>query len=148
MISLRTILSVLVVYVTLTHEVRASTLPGRRNGAHLKPQKRQSQNQFNPSPDSGFDDPTVQIADPAFGTAIQAGYQGPMASDEDPGLVGPVNLLRNGQVHFGVTPNFTTPLYFGVSAKNSSYWYIVTDSSDEGESLHVAFRALLTGSHR
>jgi hypothetical protein len=38
------------------------------------------QNQFNPSPDSGFDDPEIQIAAPAFGSAIQAGYQGPMAS--------------------------------------------------------------------
>jgi hypothetical protein len=90
-------------------------------------------NQFNPNPSSGFDDPTVQITDPAFGTAIQAGYQGPMASYEDHGLVGPVDLLRNGQVNFGVTPTFTTPLYFGTSENSSSYWYIVTDSSDEGE---------------
>jgi hypothetical protein len=133
MIALETLLTLLALCAKFSHSAQAITLPGRRNGALLKHQKRQMPNQFNPSPDSGFDDPTIQIADPAFGTAIKAGYQGPMASYEDHGLVGPVDLLRNGQVNFGVTPNFTTPLYFGDSSNKSSYWYIVTDSSDEGE---------------
>lgn len=137
MIVLETVIIFLALYANLHQGAQASTVPFRRNGGHLKPHKRQMPNQFNPSPSSGFDDPTVQIVDPAFGTAIQAGYQGPMASYEDHGLVGPVDLLRNGQVNFGVTPNFTTPLYFGVSANKSSYWYIVTDSSDEGETKHV-----------
>ena len=89
-------------------------------------------NEFNPSPNSGFDDPTIQIADPSFATAIQAGYQGPMASGIDRQLVGPVDLLRNGHVNYGVNPNFTMPLYYGVSAANTRYWWIVTDTSDEG----------------
>jgi hypothetical protein len=109
----------------------ARSLPVRRSNRLIP--KRQMPNQFNPSPSSGLDDPTVQIADPSFATAIQAGYQGPMASYEDHALVGPVDLLRNGQVNFGVVPNFTTPLYAGVSANQSNYWFIVTDSSDEGK---------------
>jgi len=96
-------------------------------------QRRQSfPNEFNPAPNSGFDDPTVQIADPSFATAIKAGYQGPMASEIDRELVGPVDLLRNGHVNYGVNPNFTLPLYYGVSAANTGYWWIVTDTSDEG----------------
>ncbi|KAI9880841.1 MAG: hypothetical protein M1830_010436 [Pleopsidium flavum] len=89
-------------------------------------------NQFNANPASGFDDPTIQIADPSFGNAIKAGYQGPMASYEDHALVGPVDLLRNGHVNYGVSPNFTLPLYYGMSASNKSYWWIVTDTSDQG----------------
>jgi hypothetical protein len=93
---------------------------------------RQQSNTFNPDPASGLDDPTIQIADPSFATAIKAGYQGPMASYEDHALVGPVDLLRSGMVNFGVTPNFTLPLYSGKSANGTQYWWIVTDSSDEG----------------
>ena len=89
-------------------------------------------NEFIPAPDSGLDDPTIQIADPSFATAIRAGYQGPMASYEQHELVGPVDLLRNGHVSYGVNPNFTLPLYYGTSAANTSYWWIVTDTSDEG----------------
>jgi hypothetical protein len=114
--------------LSLTSEARS--IPGRRNGLFSK---RQLPGEFNPNPSSGFDDPTIDIADPAFATAIQAGYQGPMASYENHPLVGPVDLLRNGNVNFGVVPNFTTPLYAGVSLNKSNYWYIVTDSSDEGK---------------
>ncbi|OQV09875.1 hypothetical protein CLAIMM_13953 [Cladophialophora immunda] len=88
--------------------------------------------EFNPDPQSGFDDPTIDIADPSFATAIQAGYQGPFASYEQHELVGPVDLLRNGHVNYGVNPNFTLPLYKGTSAANTTYWWIVTDTSDEG----------------
>ena len=88
--------------------------------------------EFNPDPQSGYDDPTIDIADPSFATAIQAGYQGPFASYDKHELVGPVDLLRNGHVNYGVNPNFTLPLYQGTSAANTTYWWIVTDSSDEG----------------
>ena len=95
-------------------------------------QRQSFPNEFNPSPDSGLDDPTIQIADPSFATAIKAGYQGPMASGIDRKLVGPVDLLRNGHVNYGVNPNFTMPLYYGLSAGGAAYWWIVTDTSDEG----------------
>ena len=88
--------------------------------------------EFNPDPQSGFDDPTIDIADPSFATAIQAGYQGPFASYEQHELVGPVDLLRNGHVNYGPNPSFTLPLYEGLSAANTKYWWIVTDTSDEG----------------
>jgi hypothetical protein len=134
-----------ILYITLgllaiAAPLEARSLPRRRDSMgkwnRLIP-KRQSTppNQFNPAPNSGFDDPTVQIADPSFATAIKAGYQGPMASYEDHALVGPVDLMRNGMVNYGVVPNFTTPLYAGVSEGDENYWWIVTDSSDEGEPL-------------
>jgi hypothetical protein len=96
--------------------------------------KRQFPNEFNPSPSSGFDDPTLQVADPAFGTHIQAGYQGPMASDIDLELVGPVNLVRSGTLNDAVNTTYTFPLYSGQSTRNKTYWFIVTDTSDEGNS--------------
>jgi hypothetical protein len=68
-------------------------------------------NTFNPDPAAGFGDPTINIADPSFGTAIAAGYQGPMASYTDHALVGPVDLLRSGTVNYGINTNFTLPLY-------------------------------------
>ncbi|KAI1621946.1 hypothetical protein EDD37DRAFT_611444 [Exophiala viscosa] len=88
--------------------------------------------EFDSDPSSGFDDPTIDIADPSFATAVQAGYQGPFASYEKHELIGPVDLLRNGHVNYGVNPNFTMPLYKGLSAANTTYWWIVTDTSDEG----------------
>ncbi|OCT52690.1 hypothetical protein CLCR_10077 [Cladophialophora carrionii] len=88
--------------------------------------------EFQPDPDSGYDDPTIDIADPSFATAIAAGYQGPFASYEEHELVGPVDLLRNGHVNFGVKSNFTMPLYQGTSAANTTYWWVIIDSSDEG----------------
>jgi hypothetical protein len=104
-------------------------------------QRRAPPNQFNPDPASGLDDPTIQIADPSFATAIKEGYQGPMASYDNHALVGPVDLLRNGMVNFGVTPNFTMPLYSGKSANNTQYWWIVTDSSDEGKNRPFRLRS-------
>ncbi|KAL7904853.1 hypothetical protein GGI35DRAFT_484069 [Trichoderma velutinum] len=88
--------------------------------------------QFQPNPLSGFDDPTINIADPSFATAIQEGYQGPMASGVDKALVGPVPLLRSGVIHFGLTNNYTLPLYNAKSVKGETYWYVLTDTSDEG----------------
>src|SRR5205814_3192862 len=93
---------------------RALTMPSRQ-------MHRRQSNRFSPSPSSGFDDPTIQIADPSFGTAIQAGYQGPMAADVNPALVGSVNLLRSGSLNFGTKPNYTLPLYYGNSSGNESY---------------------------
>jgi hypothetical protein len=55
-----------------------------------------------------------------------------MASYTDHVLVGPVDLLRSGTVNYGIKPNFTLPLYHGVSEGKQSYWWIVTDSSDQG----------------
>ena len=66
-----------------------------------------------------------------------------MASYDDHALVGPVDLLRSGNVNYGVLSNYTLPLYKGLSAANQSYWWIVTDTSDRGnaEQLGVNFAA-------
>jgi hypothetical protein len=111
--------------VALARLASSSTLPKAQN-------QRRQMNTFNPDPAAGFDDPTVNIADPSFGTAIAAGYQGPMASYTNHALVGPVDLLRSGHVNYGVKPNYTLPLYYGKSASNQSYWWITTDTSDQG----------------
>ncbi|KAI9792082.1 MAG: hypothetical protein M1816_003064 [Peltula sp. TS41687] len=100
--------------------------------ANIPLRRRQMPYQFSPDPASGLDDPTVQIADASFGTAIAAGYQGPSASSQNPALVGPVDLLRSGRVNHGLKPNYTMPLYYGMSASNASYWWIATDTSDKG----------------
>lgn len=89
-------------FIALTHLTAAATLPKAQKG-------RRQNNQFNPDPAAGFDDPTINIADPSFGTAIAAGYQGPMASNLNPALVGPVDLLRSGHVNYGIKPNLTHP---------------------------------------
>jgi hypothetical protein len=64
-----------------------------------------------------------------------------MASYTDHALVGPVDLLRSGTVNYGIKPNFTLSLYYGVSEGKQSYWWIVTDSRDQGnaEQLGVNF---------
>jgi len=113
----------------LAEALFSSATPLLRNSLH----PRQSfPSEFSPDPQSGYDDPIIDIADPSFATAIQAGYQGPFASYDKHELVGPVDLLRNGHVNYGVNPNITLPLYRGSSATNTTYWWIVTDSSDEG----------------
>lgn len=113
----------------LAEALCSSATPFLKGGLH----PRQSfPSEFNPDPQSGYDDPTIDIADPSFATAIEAGYQGPFASYDKHELVGPVDLLRNGHVNYGINPNFTLPLYRGLSAANTTYWWIVTDSSDEG----------------
>ena len=79
-----------------------------RSSNSLRP--RQSfPSEFNPDPAEGYDNPTIDIADPSFATAIEGGYQGPFASYEEHELVGPVDLLRNGHVNYGVNLNFTPP---------------------------------------
>jgi hypothetical protein len=86
---------------------------------------------FNPDPLSGFSDPTLNIADPAFATTINGPYQAPFASEVNKALVGPVDVLRSGGLNFGIKPNYTMPLYYGVSKDGRSYWYIATDTSDK-----------------
>ncbi|KAK3680936.1 hypothetical protein LTR37_021028 [Vermiconidia calcicola] len=98
---------------------------------------RQGQPRFRPSPNSGFDDPTVNIASPAFGTAIAEGYQGPFASGYETSLVGPANLLRSGTLQIGVKSNYTLPLYNSINAKGGQYWWVTTDSSDEGNAAQL-----------
>jgi hypothetical protein len=70
MIVLEIVISLLAFYANLHQGVHAGTVLSRRSGTYLEPHKRQMPNKFNPSPNLGFKNPTVQIADPVFGTAI------------------------------------------------------------------------------
>ncbi len=85
------------------------------------------------SPIETPEDPTAMVVASEIGTdlPIGRGYNGAPASGVQRELVGPVTLLRSARVD---TENdtLTIPLYFGVSASNGSYWWIATDSSDEG----------------
>ena len=74
---------------------------------------------------------------PAFGTAIAAGYQGPFASGVQQSLVGPVNLIRSGTLQIGITNNYTLPLYNSKNTAGGHYWWVVTDSSDEGNAAQL-----------
>jgi len=89
-------------------------------------------NTSNPAPAAGFGDPANNIPDPSFGTAVSAGCQRPMASYIDHAPVAPVDLLRSGSMNYGIKPNFILPLYYSISESNQSYWWIMTDSSDQG----------------
>lgn len=113
------------------------SLPLYASGSPLQPRQQQQQPRFNPNPNSGFDDPTFDIANPAFGTAIAAGYQGPFASQIDPSLVGPVSLVRSGTLSIGAVSNYTLPLYYSVSTNGSGYWWVTTDSSDKGNAAQL-----------
>lgn len=109
-------------------------LPSEVQGRSID--KRQA-NQFQPNPNSGFDDPTVDIASPAFGTTIAAGYQGPFASGYRKPLVGPLDLVRSGTLNIGVKSNYTLPLYNSVNVNGSRYWWVTTDTSDEGNAAQL-----------
>ena len=98
---------------------------------------RQDQPRFQPDPNSGFDDPTIDIANPAFGTAIAAGYQGPFASGYKKELVGPANLLRSGQLSIGAQSNYTLPVYNSLNTDGKRYWWVTTDTSDEGNAAQL-----------
>ena len=69
--------------------------------------------------------------------AIAAGYQGPFASGVNVELVGPANLLRSGTLAIGPKSNYTLPVYNSLSCRGERYWWVVTDTSDEGNAAQL-----------
>ena len=65
------------------------------------------------------------------GTDIPITYQGPPPSGFKKELVGPVELLRAAEVDLE-TFTFTLPLYRGEMTDGTPVWYILTDTTDEG----------------
>jgi len=65
------------------------------------------------------------------GTDIPITYQGPAPSGFKKELVGPVELLRAADVDLE-TFTFTLPLYRGEMTDGTPVWYILTDTTDEG----------------
>src|SRR5215471_5520338 len=64
------------------------------------------------------------------GATVDLSYFGPPPSDTNPSLVGPVQLLKSGQIN-GIKGTVTLPLYRGTMAgTGKTVWYILTESSD------------------
>ncbi|MDQ3659539.1 MAG: hypothetical protein M3454_00460 [Actinomycetota bacterium] len=73
----------------------------------------------------------VQPPPSNVGTDIPITYQGPPPSGFQKELVGPVELLRAADVDLE-TFTFTLPLYRGEMTDGTPVWYILTDTTDEG----------------
>ncbi|MDQ3168463.1 MAG: hypothetical protein M3P94_07420 [Chloroflexota bacterium] len=73
----------------------------------------------------------VQPPPSNVGTDIPITYQGPAPSGFKKELVGPVELLRAADVDLE-TFTFTLPLYRGEMTDGTPVWYILTDTTDEG----------------
>jgi hypothetical protein len=114
--------------VALAQLTAASTLLRTRS-------QRRQKNTFNPDSAAVFGDST-NVADPSFGTVIAAGCPGPMTSYAYHALAG-----RSGTMSYGIKPDFALPLCYGISEDKQSYWWIVTDSSNQGnaQQLEVNF---------
>jgi len=87
----------------------------------------------------------VPNAPPSVGTRVPLSYFGPMASEVDRRLVGPVQLLRSGELSRRRT-TIELPLYEGHLKDGRNFWYILTDTDDErnAESLGLNFSSKLT----
>ncbi len=72
----------------------------------------------------------VPPAPPSVGTDVPLSYFGPMASEVDKRLVGPVQLLRSGELSRRRT-TVELPLYRGHLKDGRSFWYILTDTTDK-----------------
>lgn len=86
----------------------------------------------------------VPPTSPATGTNVPATYFGPMASEVDRRLVGPVQLLRSGSLSRRRTA-IELPLYRGHMKDGRTFWYILTDTTDKdnAESLGLNHSAKL-----
>ena len=85
---------------------------------------------------------------PAVGAAVPGSYFGPMPSEVDNNLVGPVQLLRSGPMgDDGLS--ITVPLYQGQMSDGRSVWYILTDTTDRenAEGLGLNFASKLAYSN-
>jgi len=77
----------------------------------------------------GLDD--VQPAPPSIGADIPLTYFGPPPSTFQKELVGPLRLMRAGELDEDAG-TMTIPLYKGQLPDGRSVWYILTDTTDEG----------------
>lgn len=83
-----------------------------------------------PAEDGGVDD-DFRPAPPSVGADIPLSYFGPTPSQADPQLVGPLQLLRSGRVDQEAL-TVELPLYQGTTEDGATVWYVLTDSTDEG----------------
>jgi hypothetical protein len=78
-----------------------------------------------------FADDDVQPAPPSIGADIPLTYFGPAPSTVQKELVGPVQLLRSGELDQDAG-TITLPLYEGQLKNGKKVWYILTDTTDKG----------------
>jgi hypothetical protein len=67
----------------------------------------------------------------SIGADIPGVYFGPAPSDSMKELVGPVQLLRSGKVDLDKA-TITLPLYRGQTKAGKNVWYVLTDTTDQG----------------
>ncbi len=66
----------------------------------------------------------------SVGATVDLSYFGPPPSENNPSLVGPVQLLKSGRVDL-TKGTVTLPLYRGsMNGSKKTVWYILTDTSD------------------
>src|SRR5215470_15643551 len=66
----------------------------------------------------------------SVGASVDLSYFGPPPSENNPSLVGPVQLLKSGQVNTQ-KGTVTLPLYKGsLASSGKTVWYILTEASD------------------
>jgi hypothetical protein len=85
-------------------------------------------------------------APPSVGATVPLTYFGPPPSETNPGLVGPVQLLKSGTVD-AARGTITLPLYLGhMKGNKKNVWYILTDVDDPNVAaeLGLNFSAKLT----
>ncbi|MBV7335855.1 hypothetical protein KFU94_47965 [Chloroflexi bacterium TSY] len=78
----------------------------------------------------GADD-DVAPAPPSIGADVPLTYFGPAPSDVQKELIGPFQLLKAGQIDLDAG-TISLPLYEGQMHDGTSIWYVVTDTTDEG----------------
>ncbi|PXF46001.1 hypothetical protein BWQ96_04257 [Gracilariopsis chorda] len=69
-------------------------------------------------------------APPSIGADVPLALFGPAPSQVDPRLLGPVQLLKSGDIDFDAG-TMTLPLYRGTYSDDTTHWYVLTDSTDE-----------------
>src|SRR5258708_6084482 len=68
----------------------------------------------------------------SVGASVNLSYFGPPPSESNPSLVGPVQLLKSGNID-AAKGTITLPLYKGsMSGNHKSVWYVLTDVDDHG----------------
>ncbi len=91
----------------------------------------------------GGDD--TKPAPPSIGADIPLTYFGPAPSSVQKELVGPVQLLKSGEIDEN-KGTITLPLYKGQTKEGKSVWYVITDTNDKGnaDALGLNYSAKLT----
>lgn len=78
--------------------------------------------------------PDPCVAPGNIGTKVTAKYNGVPPSSQDPRLVGPTQLIKSAQIGECGGP-ITLPLYEGRMKNGTPVWYVLTDTTDQGNAL-------------